>query len=120
MSSSTNSIAIPPVNAAVSLPVERTKRWARLPVLTVFEHMTKLQLLRHFAAIAHGRQVQEPRISTYQEERFRITTTSRPSMPVQADGQVVGATPVLIKVVPRALTVIASPLTPAHRADEAP
>jgi len=91
-----------------------------LLVLTAFEHMTKLQLLRHFAAIAHGRQVQEPCISTYQGERFRITTTSRPSMPVQADGQVVGPTPVLIEVMPRALTAMAPPRTPAHRADEAP
>jgi diacylglycerol kinase family enzyme len=32
---------------------------------------------------------------------------ARPTMPVQADGQVVGHTPALIEVVPRALTVIA-------------
>jgi diacylglycerol kinase (ATP) len=76
-------------------------------VLSVFEHMTKLQLLRHFAAIANGRQVQEPRISTYQGQRFRIVNVARPTMPVQADGQVVGHTPALIEVVPRALTVIA-------------
>jgi diacylglycerol kinase (ATP) len=78
-------------------------------VLSLFENMTKLQLLRHFAAIANGRQVQEPRISTYQGKRFRIVTTARPAMLAQADGNVVGRTPVVIEVVPQALTVIAPP-----------
>ena len=82
-------------------------------VLSVFEHMTKLQLLQHFAAIAYGRPVREPRISTYCGTRFRITTAARPALPVEADGRVVGRTPVLIAVVPSALTVLAPHPTPS-------
>ena len=68
--------------------------------------MTKLQLLAYFAAIANGHQVEEPRIATYQGTQFRITAATRPAMPVQADGRVVGRTPVTFAVVPRALTVM--------------
>jgi len=78
-------------------------------VLSVFEDMTKLQLLAHFAAIANGGQVEEPRIATYQGSSFRITTTSYPAVPVQADGQVVGETPVVFAVLPHALTVLVPP-----------
>ncbi len=80
-------------------------------VLSVFEDMTKLQLLAYFAAIANGRQVEEPRISTYQGPRFRITAAARPALPVQADGSVIGRTPVVFEVLPRALTVLAPPMS---------
>jgi diacylglycerol kinase (ATP) len=75
-------------------------------VLSVFENMTKLQLLAYFAAIANGHEVEEPRIVTYQAAQFRIAAAGRPSMPVQADGRVVGRTPVTFAVLPHALTVM--------------
>jgi diacylglycerol kinase (ATP) len=78
-------------------------------VLSLFENMTKLQLLGYFAAVANGGQVEEPRIVTYQGSSFRIAAASRPAMPVQADGQVVGETPVVFAVLPHALTVVAPP-----------
>jgi diacylglycerol kinase (ATP) len=78
-------------------------------VLSVFEGMTKLELLGYFAAIANGREVEEPRITTYQGPSFRITTAEPPTMPVQADGQVIGETPVVFAVQPHALTVVAPP-----------
>jgi diacylglycerol kinase (ATP) len=78
-------------------------------VLSVFEDMTKLQLLGYFRAVANGGQVEEPRIVTYQGSSFRIMTASRPPIPVQADGQVVGETPVVFAVLPHALTVMAPP-----------
>jgi diacylglycerol kinase (ATP) len=75
-------------------------------VLSVFENMTKLQLLAYFAAISNGHEVEEPRITTYQGTQFRITAAARPAMPVQADGRVIGHTPVTFAVLPRALTVM--------------
>jgi len=78
-------------------------------VLSLFENMTKLELLAYFAAIANGRQAEEPRITTYQGLSFRITTAEPPVMPVQADGQVIGETPVVFAVLPHALTVLAPP-----------
>jgi diacylglycerol kinase (ATP) len=76
-------------------------------VLSIFEGMTKLQLIAYFAAITNGHEVQEPHISTYQSTRFEIRTAARPSIPVQADGSVVHHTPVVFQVVPHALTVLA-------------
>jgi diacylglycerol kinase (ATP) len=75
-------------------------------VLSLFEGMTKWELLRHFALIANGRTIKEPRISTYEGVRFRIASTVRSSLPVQADGQVIGRMPVVFEVVPHALTVL--------------
>src|SRR3982751_1102257 len=47
-------------------------------VLSVFEGMTKLQLVAYFAAITNGREMQEPdiSISTYQSTRFEIRTVA--------------------------------------------
>ncbi len=78
-------------------------------ILSVFENMTKLELVGYFAAIANGRSVAEPRIATYKGSWFRITTTARPGIPVQVDGRVVEHTPVLFAVRPQALTVVAPP-----------
>jgi diacylglycerol kinase (ATP) len=80
-----------------------------LLVLSVFEDMTKLELLTYFAAIANGREVEEPRITTYQGPSFQIMTAEPPAMPVQADGQVIGETPVVFAVQPHVLTVLAPP-----------
>jgi len=78
-------------------------------VLSLFEGMTKWELLRHFALIANGRTIKEPRISTYEGVRFRIAPTVRSSLPVQADGNVIGRMPVVFEVVPHALTVLVPP-----------
>ncbi len=80
-----------------------------LLVLSLFEKMTKLEVLGYFAAIANGRQVAEPRIATYQGPSFRITTAAPPAILVQADGQLIGETPVVFAVQPHALTVLAPP-----------
>jgi diacylglycerol kinase (ATP) len=78
-------------------------------VLSVFEGMTKLQLVAYFAAISNGREMQEPdiSISTYQSTRFEIRTVAGAPIPVQADGRVVDHTPAVFQVVPHALTVFA-------------
>ena len=75
-------------------------------VLSVFEGMTKLELLAYFAAIANGRQVAEPHITTYQGPAFRISPVGASAVPVQADGQVIGDTPAVFAVQPHSLTVL--------------
>jgi diacylglycerol kinase (ATP) len=75
-------------------------------VLSVFENMTKLELLRHFVMISNGRAIREPRISTYYGARFRIAGTIRAPLPVQADGNLITHTPAVFEIVPRALTVM--------------
>jgi len=82
--------------------------------LSVFEGMTKLQLIAYFAAISNGREMQEPdiSISTYQSTRFEIRTVGGAPIPVQADGRVVDHTPAVFQVVPHTLTVFAP--QPSH------
>lgn len=75
-------------------------------VLSLFEGMTKMELLSYFAAIANGREVAEPRITSYQGSAFRISTVADEAVAVQADGQVIGETPVVFAVQHRSLTVL--------------
>lgn len=75
-------------------------------VLSVFDNFTKLQLLRHFIAVANGWRGLEPHISTYHSPRFTITTPSGTRLPVQVDGRVVERSPVRFEVVPQALSVL--------------
>ncbi|GAB4113232.1 MAG: diacylglycerol kinase [Roseiflexaceae bacterium] len=79
-------------------------------VLSIFENMTKLELLRHFLQIANGRRIREPRITTYQDIRFRITSTVRSTTPVQADGNMIGRLPTVFAIQPQVLTVLAPTL----------
>ncbi|HMO58387.1 MAG TPA: diacylglycerol kinase family lipid kinase [Roseiflexaceae bacterium] len=75
--------------------------------LSLFQHFTKLELLQYFALIANGRAVHEPRIETYTSPRIKISVTTRPPVRVQADGLIVGKTPLVCEVVPQALKVLA-------------
>jgi diacylglycerol kinase (ATP) len=79
-------------------------------ILSLFEDFTKLQLVRHFFAIANGHRVQEPRVTTHQGTRFHIATVARAPLPVEVDGQVRSRTPVTFEVVPQALAVLVPPL----------
>ncbi|MFN2484503.1 MAG: diacylglycerol kinase family protein [Candidatus Limnocylindria bacterium] len=72
--------------------------------ISVFERMSKLDLIRHFAAVARGRQQYEPRIRQERAARVRIAGLHR-SLPAHADGQSIGTTPVEFVVRPGALRV---------------
>jgi len=73
----------------------------------VFRHFSKLELLRHLVGIAFGRRRYSPHISTYQSARVRIT--GRHNLPVRADAQDLGTTPLECKARPKALRVIVGP-----------
>ena len=64
---------------------------------------------RHLLDVAwaffRGRAHHHRRIHHF-EARRRITLDSRPRLPVQADGEVIGTTPLTIELVPRALAVL--------------
>jgi hypothetical protein len=67
--------------------------------------LTKLQLVRYFCAIAYGRRVWEPRITTHEGTHFRIATAAGAPLPVELDRQVQSCTPMVVEVVPRAVLV---------------
>jgi YegS/Rv2252/BmrU family lipid kinase len=72
--------------------------------VTVFEHFSKWELIRHLASIAFGRRRYVPRVSTYRSTFARISSVS--PLPARADSRDLGTTPVEFKVLPAALPVI--------------
>ena len=76
--------------------------------VTIFEHFSKLDLLRHFASIAFGRRKYVPHTSTYRSTFARISSAH--PLPTRADSRDLGTTPVEFRVLPAALRVV----VPAH------
>jgi len=72
--------------------------------IDVFRGMTRLDVMRHFLAVARHRPRREPRISSYQGRRVMIAGTRR-ALPAHADGTSIGFTPVTFEVRPRALRI---------------
>ena len=73
----------------------------------VFRHFSKFELLRHLASIAFGRRRYSPHISTYRSSKVRIT--SHHPLPIRADANDLGMTPLECVSVNRALKVIVGP-----------
>jgi len=72
--------------------------------VTVFHGMSRLEVLRHFLAVARRRPRREPRVGRYAGRRVTIEGTRR-TLPAHADGVSVGLTPVTFEVRPRVLRV---------------
>ena len=72
--------------------------------VAIFHGMTRLQVIRHFLAVARRQERAEPRIGQYRAQRVEIVGTRR-ALPAHADGESIGLTPVVFEVRPRALRV---------------
>jgi diacylglycerol kinase (ATP) len=70
----------------------------------IFRRFSRLELLRHFWAIAFGRRAYAPQVT---ERRARRVVVETPGLPCRADAVDLGRTPIEIAVRPRALRVIA-------------
>lgn len=70
--------------------------------VAVFRGMSRWEVLRHFVAVARRRPRREPRIRGLRARRVTIAGTRR-ALPVHADGQPIGTTPVTLEVRPAAL-----------------
>ena len=75
--------------------------------VTVFEHFSKWELIRHLGSIAFGRRKYAPHVSTYRSTFARISSVS--PLPARADSRDLGTTPVEFRVLPGALSVIVPP-----------
>jgi diacylglycerol kinase (ATP) len=65
--------------------------------VAVFRGMSRLEVLRHFLAVARRRPRRDPRIVEYRASRVMIEGTRRP-LPAHADGETIGTTPVTLEV----------------------
>jgi len=72
--------------------------------VAVFHGMSRLDVMRHFLAVARHQERREPRIRQYRAARVTIEGTRR-ALPVHADGVSIGITPVTLEVRPKALRV---------------
>jgi diacylglycerol kinase (ATP) len=77
----------------------------------VFRGFTTWGLLRYLATIAFGRRRSAPRISTYRSVRVRISSVH--PLPARADGNDLGSTPITLRTLHGALTVVAPIEEPA-------
>ena len=75
--------------------------------VTVFEHYSKWELIRHLGSIAFGRRRYAPHVSTYRSTFARISSVS--PLPARADSRDLGTTPVEFRVLRAALPVIVPP-----------
>ena len=72
------------------------------------EPMSRPDLLRIFPKLRYGGHVEDPRIRIVRVEEISLAhdPAGAPLPPAFADGELVGATPLTAKVVPRALTIL--------------
>jgi diacylglycerol kinase family enzyme len=77
--------------------------------VVVARPVSKWGLLRHYWSIMQRRRTLETRVQTFRARHIRIAGAV--PLPVAADGQIIGQTPVAIRLWPDALEVIAPPAT---------
>lgn len=75
-----------------------------LLTVSIFRGMTRLEVLRHFLAVARRRPRHEPRVTRYPARRVTIEGVRR-ALPAHADGVSIGVTPVTFEVRPGALRI---------------
>jgi diacylglycerol kinase (ATP) len=72
--------------------------------IAVFSRMSELDVVRHFLAVARGRERHEPRIEVLRGKRITVRGAHR-VLPAHADGGSIGVTPVTFEIQPGALRV---------------
>ena len=72
--------------------------------VAVFHGMSRLDVIRHFLAVARRQERREPRIGQYRARRVEIVGLKR-ALPAHADGESIGVTPVVFEVRAKALRV---------------
>lgn len=73
--------------------------------VSVFRRFSKRELIRHFLSIYQGRRHYSPKIDTFRVAEMRLT--SRAPLHFHVDGRPIGTLPLQVKIMHRALKVIA-------------
>jgi len=84
--------------------------------LLAFRGLGPIYIFQHAAKMFSGRHLQDPKI-VHRKVRQATVWTDEP-VSVQADGEMVGTTPVTLHVVPRALRILVPPQAPRSLFDE--
>ncbi len=74
-----------------------------LLTITIYRDFSKLELLGHFFSIRRGKLRRSPKVETLQAREVVVRSTR--AVPVHADGEPTGRTPVVIRCLPDALLV---------------
>ena len=75
--------------------------------LVVFSGMSRADVVRHFLAVARGRPRREPSMRYLTARHIRVDGAE--PLPVHADGEPLGTTPIALGVRPGALRIFAPP-----------
>ncbi len=75
--------------------------------LVVFSGMSRFDVIAHYLAVARGRPRREPRMRYLTARRIRVDGAR--DLPVHADGEPLGVTPIAFAVRPGALRIFAPP-----------
>ena len=73
--------------------------------VAVFRGMSRLEVVRHFLAVARRQPRREPRVVSNTGPRRVTIEGTRRALPAHADGVSIGVTPVTFEVRPEALRV---------------
>ncbi|MBN1177869.1 MAG: diacylglycerol kinase family lipid kinase, partial [Anaerolineae bacterium] len=79
--------------------------------VVIFRGLGVSYIARHVLKVFSGRHLQDPKVIHRQARR--VVINAEVPIPVQADGDPLGQTPVTLEVVPRALRILAPPQAPA-------
>lgn len=73
--------------------------------ICLIKDLSRLHFLWAFPQVFAGKHVHHPRVEMFQSARVRLE--SEPKLPVLVDGEIVGMTPAIFEIVPRAVAVLA-------------
>jgi diacylglycerol kinase (ATP) len=72
--------------------------------VVVFSGMSRADVIRHYLAVARGRPRREPRVKNLRARDLTIAGVHR-TLPIHADGEPIGVTPLAISVMPGGLRI---------------
>jgi diacylglycerol kinase (ATP) len=72
----------------------------------VFRDFSRLELVRHFWSISHGRRQYHPKLEMFEAKTVEVSSAE--PLSVHVDGHPIGTTPVQFRVLPKALKVVVS------------
>ena len=75
--------------------------------VAVYRHFSKWELARYALSILAGRRQYSPKVRTFRSRRVRIE--GHRALPARVDDRDLGATPIEVELIPRALRVIVGP-----------
>ena len=71
--------------------------------LIVFENVNRTDIVKIFSGVFNGSHINHPKVKTFQGSEIEIS--SQPELLLMADGELLGETPLKLKVLPKEISV---------------